>query len=211
MNKILFFGLLAQLYGAKFVLGVDIDNTLIQAAWRRRRAVWSTQGPTPPNPCTDQCDEEMVSDSQQRTQPNYFPASCEHEFSFLPIPPAENRGKEIFPHNISFRTADWVKTNIPEDKEGYDVVVGFVKLLSVSSSWWFYMIRILQVFHLEMDTYQWWWWRSEDVLPTRVRGVGTWGGIRVWTTTMGFVCESEKDEPEIQGEREWCSIETWKL
>ncbi len=123
MNKILFFGLLAQLYGAKFVLGVDIDNTLIQAAWRRRRAVWSTQGPTPPNPCTDQCDEEMVSDS---TRPNYFPASCEHEFSFLPIPPAENRGKEIFPHNISFRTADWVKTNIPEDKEGYDVVVGFV-------------------------------------------------------------------------------------
>jgi 7SK snRNA methylphosphate capping enzyme len=152
INKFLFFGLLAQLYGAKFVLGVDIDNTLIQAAWRRRRAVWSTQGPTSPNLWTDQSDKEMVSDAKHQARPNYFPASCEHEFSFLPIPPAENRGKEIFPHNISFRTADWVKTNIPEDKEGYDVVVGFVIICVILMK--IYIIRILQVFHLEMDTHK---------------------------------------------------------
>jgi len=57
---------------------------------------------------------------------NYFPASCEYEFGSLPIPPSEHRGKETFPHNLTFRTADWVKTTIPEDKDGYDVVVAYV-------------------------------------------------------------------------------------
>lgn len=125
-HMLLFFGhlYLAQLYGARFVLGVDIDNALIQAAWRRRRAVWSSQGPSLPILCSDQNAEDVVSGSKPRS--NYFPASCEHEFGSLPIPPAENRGKDMFPHNISFRTADWVKTSIPEDKEGYDVVVGSV-------------------------------------------------------------------------------------
>lgn len=56
----------------------------------------------------------------------YFPASCEHEFGSLPIPPFSNRGKTVFPHNISFRTADWTTTPIPEDAEGYDVVIAYV-------------------------------------------------------------------------------------
>jgi 7SK snRNA methylphosphate capping enzyme len=57
---------------------------------------------------------------------SYFPASCEHEFGSLPIPPFSNRGKTTFPHNISFRTADWTTTPIPEDAEGYDVVIAYV-------------------------------------------------------------------------------------
>jgi 7SK snRNA methylphosphate capping enzyme len=28
-----------------------------------------------------------------------------------------------FPHNISFRCADWVNEHIPEDEAGYDVIV----------------------------------------------------------------------------------------
>jgi len=56
---------------------------------------------------------------------SYFPASCEHEFGSLPIPPFSNRGKTTFPHNISFRTADWTTTPIPEDAEAYDVVIAF--------------------------------------------------------------------------------------
>jgi len=55
--------------------------------------------------------------------PNYFPASFEHEFGSLPIPPSSNRGKESFPHNVCFRVADWVNVEILEDKDGYDVVV----------------------------------------------------------------------------------------
>lgn len=63
---------------------------------------------------------------------NYFPASCEHEFGSLPIPPSSNRGKDVFPHNICFRTADWTETSIPEDAEGYDVVIGYVKPSSLN-------------------------------------------------------------------------------
>lgn len=32
----------------------------------------------------------------------------------------------MFPHNIVFRHADWVKNRIPEDEDGYEVVLGFV-------------------------------------------------------------------------------------
>ena len=113
-------GQLAQSYGAKVVVGVDIDNALIQAAWRRRRAVWSLQKSTLPQSHET---SGLLESTQTRPVPNYFPASCEHEFGFLPIPPSVNR---VFPHNLLFRTADWVRTVIPEDKEGYDVVIGYV-------------------------------------------------------------------------------------
>ena len=59
----------------------------------------------------------------------YFPASCEHEFGPLPIPPSSNRGKTAFPHNIFFRTANWTTTPIPEDAEGYDVVIAYAPSL----------------------------------------------------------------------------------
>ncbi|KAM6492337.1 Bicoid-interacting protein 3 (Bin3) domain containing protein [Amanita muscaria] len=93
---------IAQRLGAHKVVGVDIDESLVNAAWRRRRAVWSSQGPD--------------------GQPDYFPASCEHEFGPLPVPPG---GKGVFPHNITFRTADWIEEEIVEDKDGYDVVIAF--------------------------------------------------------------------------------------
>ncbi len=121
---------LAQSYGAKFVVGVDIDDSLIQGAWRRRRAVWSRQQPTPI--CSPPLEEGNLLAGEQLEDPpikpitNYFPASCEYEFGSLPVPPSENRGKETFPHNLMFRTADWVKTTIPEDRDGYDVVVAYV-------------------------------------------------------------------------------------
>ena len=93
----------AQRLGAHKVVGVDIDESLTSAAWRRRRAVWSLQGPA--------------------GEPDHFPASCEHEFGSLPVPPAAHRGNQAFPHNVTFRTADWVEEEIVEDKAGYDVVV----------------------------------------------------------------------------------------
>ncbi|KAJ3492452.1 hypothetical protein NLJ89_g11234 [Agrocybe chaxingu] len=164
---------IAQIHGAKFVVGIDIDDKLVQGAWRRRRAVWSTQAPCVPEARSwedqnsdevsvedhlpsstslltedgngskkrkrDQVDSEaprpadrnasILSGTSATTKrppkPDYFPASCEHEFGSLPIPPSANRGKEVFPHNLAFRTADWVNTTIPEDTGGYDVVVAF--------------------------------------------------------------------------------------
>ncbi|KAF8157028.1 Bicoid-interacting protein 3-domain-containing protein [Crassisporium funariophilum] len=160
---------IAQSHKAHFVVGVDIDGTLIQAAWRRRRTVWSLQAPSRPlqSELAAGGEEESHADSMgagiasildassasstkakkrkrqhidpepeseppipttgapSRTTRSYFPASCEHEFGSLPIPPSSNRGKTAFPHNLSFRTADWTKEEIPEDGEGYDVVVAF--------------------------------------------------------------------------------------
>ncbi|KAJ6572058.1 Bin3-domain-containing protein [Mycena capillaripes] len=122
---------IAQSHGASKVLGVDIDDALVRAAWRRRRTVWSTQGPPP-----DEGTADTVGTSRKRKrvvvpvgEPEYFPASCAHSFGPLPIPPSS---PELFPHNVSFRTADWVNTVIPEDEGGYDVVLACVHRFRLS-------------------------------------------------------------------------------
>jgi hypothetical protein len=126
----------AQSWDAYKVVGVDIDETLIRAAWRRRRTVWSLQAPrTEQNNANQGEGSEIQKKRKHDTQapyaeyqgiknsPDYFPASCEHSFGPLPIPPAENRGQNSFPHNVSFRCADWVESEIPEDSGGYDIVI----------------------------------------------------------------------------------------
>ena len=58
---------------------------------------------------------------------NYFPDSCAHMFGPLPIPSHSltPEGPPQFPHNVQFRCADWVKTQIPEDGAPYDVCIAF--------------------------------------------------------------------------------------
>ncbi|KAJ7322928.1 Bicoid-interacting protein 3-domain-containing protein [Mycena albidolilacea] len=114
---------IAQSHGALRVVGVDIDDALVRAAWRRRRTIWSAQGP----PTED--DTNTVGTSRKRkrvVEPigewDYFPASCAHSHGPLPIP---SSSPVLFPHNVSFRTADWVNVTIPEDEGGYDVVLAF--------------------------------------------------------------------------------------
>ncbi|OCH92197.1 Bin3-domain-containing protein [Obba rivulosa] len=127
---------IAQSWGARRVIGVDIDDTLVRAAWKRRRTVWSQQEPatheaTPADDhpskgkkrkkCSEECHE-----FPRIPRPEYFPASCEHMFSPLPIPAARSpEDAHTFPHNVMFYTADWVNHDIPEDANQYDVVVAF--------------------------------------------------------------------------------------
>jgi 7SK snRNA methylphosphate capping enzyme len=54
-------------------------------------------------------------------------------FGPLPIPPSGTEmstttldsgvSENAFPHNVSFRRADWVNERIPEDETGYDVIL----------------------------------------------------------------------------------------
>jgi 7SK snRNA methylphosphate capping enzyme len=48
-------------------------------------------------------------------------------FGPLPIPPTDivdpGVSETTFPHNISFRRADWVNERIPEDDASYDVII----------------------------------------------------------------------------------------
>lgn len=71
----------------------------------------------------------------------YFPLSMEHMFGPMPIPPPKTvgiQGQALFPHNITFYTADWTTNSTStavgdqegtiggiekEDKEGYDIVL----------------------------------------------------------------------------------------
>lgn len=108
---------------------MDIDDALVRAAWRRRRTVWSLQAPSGhilPADFMDmpgQSKKRKLDAESRASQPDYFPASCEHTFGPLPIPPSQVRGKHVFPHNVLFRTADWTTTHIPEDADCYDVVI----------------------------------------------------------------------------------------
>ncbi|KAI0089135.1 Bicoid-interacting protein 3-domain-containing protein [Irpex rosettiformis] len=134
---------IAQSKGARKVVGVDIDDTLIRDAWKRRRTVWSTQKPS--RTSTDDKDTASHDEPSRKKRkverntdlentdgeleesgldPEYFPSSCEHMFGPLPIPP-KGAADTAFPHNVVFHTADWVTSDIPEDIEGYDVVVAF--------------------------------------------------------------------------------------
>jgi len=111
-------------------VGVDIDDALIRAAWRRRRTVWSLQAPDDHELFlgvteTPAGSKKRKRDAESLARPDYFPASCEHSFGPLPIPPSQNRGKHAFPHNVLFRAADWTAARIPEDADCYDVVIAF--------------------------------------------------------------------------------------
>ena len=112
---------IAQSWDARKVVGVDIDDGLIRAAWKRRRTVWSLQAPT------QELDSERPVKRPRRTSTiaNYFPASFEHSFGPLSIPPATPNTANKFPHNIAFFTSDWVHNPIPTDKDSYDVVLAF--------------------------------------------------------------------------------------
>ncbi|CDO71401.1 hypothetical protein BN946_scf184908.g159 [Trametes cinnabarina] len=48
-------------------------------------------------------------------------------FGPLPIPDStmHEGASDEFPHNVTFRTADWVNTEIPENASKYDVVIAF--------------------------------------------------------------------------------------
>ncbi|KAJ7574350.1 Bicoid-interacting protein 3-domain-containing protein [Mycena floridula] len=111
---------IAQSWGPRKVVGVDIDETLIRGAWRRRQAVWSLQAPMNTKKRKRENETETETSSPQA---DYFPASLLYTFDSLPIPPQTE--KNSFPHNVSFRTADWASDGIPEDEEGHDVVIAF--------------------------------------------------------------------------------------
>ncbi|TFK19811.1 Bin3-domain-containing protein [Coprinopsis marcescibilis] len=156
---------IAQNWNARKVVGVDIDDTLVQNAWKRRRTLWSLQEPLRVGDGElEYADEEKLrlrkkkgkrkrTPSPPRIHPtkNYFPASCEHEFGPLPIPPYQvlaalgsssvdvgdadydedeggkpktstSEATRVFPYNVLFRTADWTKADIVEDAQGYGVV-----------------------------------------------------------------------------------------
>ncbi|KAL1734092.1 Bicoid-interacting protein 3-domain-containing protein [Schizophyllum commune] len=123
---------IAQNHHASRAVGVDVDDTLVRAAWRHRRTVWSLQAPEEDSPSGDALGKRKR-DPPGPPEADYFPASCEHFFGPIPVPPSELRRKTAFPHNVSFRTADWTTESIPEDEEGYDVV------LALSVSKWIHL------------------------------------------------------------------------
>ena len=110
------------------MIGVDIDGSLISAAWRRRRVVWSAQGPDLSSAHSAKRKRAQASDPADGPAPipEYFPESLALTFGHLPIPPSTPETQSGFPHNLTFRTADWPKQGIPEDDAGYDVAIAFV-------------------------------------------------------------------------------------
>ncbi|KAI9458002.1 Bicoid-interacting protein 3-domain-containing protein [Lactarius psammicola] len=104
-------------WGAQRVVGVDIDDALVRMAWRRRRTLWSHQAPVSEPPSSS-----STSRTKRKRSPlppklpvvDYFPASCQHMID-----------NHKFPHNITFRRADWVNERIPEDELGYNVIIAF--------------------------------------------------------------------------------------
>ncbi|KAI9001363.1 Bin3-domain-containing protein [Trametes punicea] len=134
---------IAQRLGAARVVGVDIDDTLVRLAWKHRRTVWSQQGPPRPRDELHEPDHDgtpsasvgkkrrrsfqSADNAHQQGVPDYFPAACEHMFGPLPIPDASSHegASDWFPHNVTFRRADWVNDEIPDDVEKYHVVLAF--------------------------------------------------------------------------------------
>jgi 7SK snRNA methylphosphate capping enzyme len=124
---------LAQSWSARRVIGVDIDDALVRMAWRRRRTLWSHQAPLS-EPSASYIGTSRAKRKRAlapvppaQTAADHFPASCQHMFGPLPIPPTDilelGVSENAFPHNITFRRADWVNERIPEDDTNYDVII----------------------------------------------------------------------------------------
>ncbi|KAH9169489.1 Bicoid-interacting protein 3-domain-containing protein [Lactarius sanguifluus] len=119
--------------GASFtslrVVGVDIDDALVRMAWRRRRTLWSHQAPFSESSSGSRTKRKRSPPPPKPPVIDYFPASCQHMFGPLPVPPTDtfhsDTANHTFPHNITFRRADWVNECIPEDEAGYDVIIAF--------------------------------------------------------------------------------------
>ncbi|KAF8318793.1 hypothetical protein DL93DRAFT_2075719 [Clavulina sp. PMI_390] len=138
---------IAQHLGATKVVGVDIDSALVAAAWKRRRYLWSLSAPLdsppppppPPSPRGAGRKRKREQDDHNssrrvprlRTDPFHFPISMQHLYGPLPVPtprPEPDEAKEedesstSFPHNLSFRTEDWLmQTRV----EQYQVILAF--------------------------------------------------------------------------------------
>ena len=126
------------------MVGVDIDSTLIAAAWKRRRYVWSLSTTPPPasvaasTSSNKKRKRKEVEASERETQSaiedswSYFPTSMQHLFGPLvipPPPPLSETGEAIgFPYNVSFRTEDWLTSELRVEE--YDVILAFVELIS---------------------------------------------------------------------------------
>ena len=118
----------AQQWGAKKVVGVDIDPELVRAAWRRRLTMWSLQKPMTPFEGMGSSQKKKRKRHKSTPCPlhNYFPQSMDYIFGSLPIPDATLGPPDSFPHNISFHTANWVTHELPDDRECYDIVLACV-------------------------------------------------------------------------------------
>lgn len=98
----------AQKLRPAHVAGVDIDPELVAQARSHLAYTYSLQ----------------LDD-----QPNFFPVSMPKIHGFrAPPPPAEDESTPaVFPHNVSFFSADWVNEPIPQDDEaGYDLILAYV-------------------------------------------------------------------------------------
>lgn len=112
---------------AAAVTGVDIDEALISAAWKRRRNIWSLQRP---DTSKDDADTQMgVQDEGPAA--TYFPASCLHTHGPLPLPTRTDATHAQFPHNVVFRAQDWMDAAV----ERYDVI------LALSITKWIHLNR----------------------------------------------------------------------
>lgn len=125
----------AQRCGASRVLGVDIDSTLVAAAWKRRKHLWSLSEPYEQPTLTASSRKRKRKPQDGRKQadptesnpllPNYhlphFPVSMPHLYGTLPLqtPPDDSEPKR-FPHNVGFRTCDWLAETRLEE---FDVIV----------------------------------------------------------------------------------------
>lgn len=164
---------------------MDIDDTLIRGAWKRRRNVWSTQEPGSESPGKEVLEvngqpaqkKRRLKEKQQFLEPDYFPSSCEHMFGALPIP--TKKDSDMFPHNVTFHTADWVNSEIAEDAEGYDVVVAYVSRVALCLRWNKLIECIEQVLGIKMGAPQRRRRRADALLPPSVYSTETRWYFRV--------------------------------
>ncbi|CEG77874.1 hypothetical protein RMATCC62417_12556 [Rhizopus microsporus] len=97
------------------ILGVDIDESLIQKAENNIRLVYSLS-----NPNTDSAELENPFDLTLKS--HHFPLSMTHMFGFIPMAvPPDFKETENFPYNVSFKAADWTKEQAEGEK--YDTVL----------------------------------------------------------------------------------------
>ena len=97
---------IAMKFKPSFILGVDIDPSLVRTAKYLLSYRFS-----------------LTNDQVDKSSEVYFPRSCIGDFGMIPLT-LQMKGSCSFPYNIDFRVGDWAHEPIPyDDSERFDVIL----------------------------------------------------------------------------------------
>ena len=104
--------IIALQYHPSSILGIDLDNGLIQKAGQQLRLVNSLHNPK---------GDDNTMDISMRF--HYFPRALASIHGVIPMTMPPNYKSNVFPYNVKFETNNWMEMDLIGHKHYYDTIL----------------------------------------------------------------------------------------